>query len=1568
MSLVGSAEVRVALNRAQLERDVTQVETLIRNLGTRQAVIQLNATSARQALADITTRAERLAGQISRAQAVGVDTRAARERLEELARLSERIGNRIRQQESLNINSSRARQELTELRQQAERLSGRIREANRVSVDTSGARRALQLLGEEAQRTTRDLGQGLIKGLSGVESFESLGRGIGQNIGSGIRQGLTSAISSVVDTTRNIIGSSLNASRQFSGSIRSFAALSGDDPNSAAIKGVREEVEKLAIATTKTPQQIAGAAIELTKLGFGAKETKKELAGLVQLSEATGSSIEKAASIVGATNNVFQRSAKDIADIVAATANSTAADANDFLQAVSKAGGVAKSNNQDLETLATAFGLIRNAGFEAEAAATAVKTAINRLAAPNPKGQEALTQLGVQIRDETTKEMRNLIQLVPDFRAALGKVDPGTRSKLTKTIFGDEGGPAFLALLATSQEKIDSTYQTIRNSSGRAAETSEKLVKGLDGELKRFEGSVGLLQVRLGDAFAPAAESVVAFGNKVTNNLLTTEGLFGSITSAAQEFGDELANNSELAEQVESALGLAIEELSKQGITIIKEFTETLRENPRLLADMVSGTAELVKFLAQAAKFVTDIASGLSAGKRELDILYSVGGTEGEGSRQAIRGMGGTQQEVSEFDKELEKRLTAANLPTQDFGIIGPARGRYDKIVGDTAAVFQDRIIARNREQQKQKATEDAAAQSDAARIPTLAASAKAAATEAAKPPVVKAAQTTAKDALKQEASAASKAKAGIDSREAAGILSVKQSQLKGDIDPEQAQEKITKIQTKANQEELVAQQEHLKRLQGLKAKGVIDSAKYGEEELKSTKQISTLKAQILEAELKERDNNNRRILENLDRANKQATAAIAASASARILIVKQQLANQEITEKQAAERILKIHQDITASDIQLLNKQLADVDKLEKSKVITAKQATDKRIELQSQLAAKNQELVDQEIEGQKRIRDEAIQTIDDRIAGDKRRSDAAITNLDAEQKRLVDFAQKADEITKSLIESRAGLDKAVTDAELNSGQIAIDRTNRALDARKQADEKDIEPKVKGRLEGEIKRLGFKSGDTELDILAKRQEQEDKLAQTKLKALEQEQKLKRALEEQDIRRLQYAEKQADIEARKGLLAAKQAQNEAKGALSTAEALAPGKERDNAIANAKEQIAISSEGTKLAEEAVGLAKDQTAAVKEIVESKREALKIDQQSAREQFNAAEEARKSAQREESAQAISRNPDAYIPKYLINNQGDGIKASAPTGGDSELYLPPKSKSKNDPAYAVPQKTNSLRDQLEMQPDKSFLEKYLPPPNTKAGDILEQSKGAIPQNQAGLFFDSAPIVAEIQKLNSNITALASRPTTLQVSSPTPVTTDALQEGTDITGTSMPAGGTSGRGWLSAIWKLLSDRFPASVNGKIPVTTDALQEGTDINSAVMPAGGASGRGWLSAIWKLLSDRLMPAGTLASYLGNSNGATLKVTPGTIYAFTCSNNNSVVRYFQIFDKSTPPTSGDIPIIQFPTGTNDALLIIGQDILGGAGITLPTAVSWGFSSTRLVYTPATASDCSATVRWS
>jgi hypothetical protein len=50
-----------------------------------------------------------------------------------------------------------------------------------------------------------------------------------------------------------------------------------------------------------------------------------------------------------------------------------------------------------------------------------------------------------------------------------------------------------------------------------------------------------------------------------------------------------------------------------------------------------------------------------------------------------------------------------------------------------------------------------------------------------------------------------------------------------------------------------------------------------------------------------------------------------------------------------------------------------------------------------------------------------------------------------------------------------------------------------------------------------------------------------------------------------------------------------------------------------------------------------------------------------------------------------------------------------------------------------------------------------------------------------------------------------------------------AAEFGTKIDAATMPTGGTGNLGWLSAIWKLISDRIPALSNGKIPVEVGSL-------------------------------------------------------------------------------------------------------------------------------------------------
>ena len=131
--------------------------------------------------------------------------------------------------------------------------------------------------------------------------------------------------------------------------------------------------------------------------------------------------------------------------------------------------------------------------------------------------------------------------------------------------------------------------------------------------------------------------------------------------------------------------------------------------------------------------------------------------------------------------------------------------------------------------------------------------------------------------------------------------------------------------------------------------------------------------------------------------------------------------------------------------------------------------------------------------------------------------------------------------------------------------------------------------------------------------------------------------------------------------------------------------------------------------------------------------------------------------------------------------------------------------------------------------------------------------------------------------------------------------------------------------------------------------------------------GGGSSGGSTEATLLQVRNRLMPDGTVTSYMGTSAGANLKSSAGNIYAISCSNANAVVRYFQVFNQTTAPSLGNTPDRSFPVYGSDGLLLLGQDIIGGNGIILTTGISWGFSTTRLTYTAATASDCIATVRW-
>lgn len=976
----------------------------------------------------------------------------------------------------------------------------------------------------EAQKFAGGLRKALAGGLANVA------QGIGQGIGQAITRGVTGAVGGGIGAATGGVKESVGLYIDFAKQLTTFGSVANATKDE--VKALSNEAKQLGKDTSKTPIQAAEAAVELAKLGFTAKQTTTELAGVISLSEASGlQDLGKAATIAGAGFNVFQRSTKDVADIVAATANATAAGAEDMLQAISEAGGVAKANNQSFETLAITFGLLRSAGFSAGVAATGVKIAISRLAAPGTEeAASALREVGVAVLDSEGK-LRDLVDLIPEFRNALSKIAPDRRAQLVRTIFGDEGGPAFLALLGTSQEKINQTTNTIRKFQGAASETSKKLLEGIAGQIELMGGSIETLKLNLGEAFAPAVEGAAKFATDVTNELLKNEELFASLTSEAEQFKQFLAENPELVAELADGLEEVISTLAGQAADGLKSLTQTLADNPQILVDMVNTTGEFIKLLGQAVGLAVDLASKLGGAAEGFSATFGKGGTEGAGNRKAILSAGGSQRDIEAVEQRVDARLQKEGFAGGNK-IFGYNRRLEREFYEEEAGKQLDEISRQRREKgaNPEPATKPKSTATGGRGVAPGSLKAKAAVDEDDDKPA-----------------GANKFSASFRSRE------------------DQAKDAKTKNEKRQREAEKSAEEAR------------------------------------------------RKILANFELTSQQAEAAIERGESRQLNGLKRSQLAKTVTVEQAARRELEIEAQTNQELLGQKQKELAEVAKLRQQGTLSAEEAGKREIAIQKEIDQLDSKSLDSQLARQKLIREQAIAVIEDRYAVEDRRFNKAIANLDAEQKRLVEYKQRVADIQRSLVESRGEVSRAFSGLAEARGSVQLSRADRAVGLANRLKDKDIDPRERREIEGQLNRLGL--GRDEKSILQEKAKIEEQIGRQKLAALQQEQQLQRTLMEFDLQRQQFAAKSAEIEAKRLVLQQKQALVASQGKLERAQQMEPSRERDRAIAEALSERENAVDGLRLANEGVGIAQQQSASLGELAANARTARAASDQSQR-----------------------------------------------------------------------------------------------------------------------------------------------------------------------------------------------------------------------------------------------------------------------------------------------------------------------------------------------------------------
>lgn len=299
------------------------------------------------------------------------------------------------------------------------------------------------------------------------------------------------------------LGSSVKVAADFESQMAKVGAISG--ATGGQLSSLTETAKELGASTTKSASEVAVGMQNLAASGFEVNDIIGAMPGIIAASEAAQEDMAMTSETVAAALNAFGMEAKEsshIADVLAQSANQSAAGILDMQYSFKYAAPVAKMLGISLEELSAATGIMADSGIKGEQAGTSLRAALLRLSDPPKAAKNALTDLGVTIQDSSGKMLpfHDIIGQVGKATEGMGNAQ---KAAALSNIFGTEAVSGMLAVIEAGPDKLQKLTQGLKDSGGAAADTAKKMQDNLNGSLNQLSGSFETLQISVGNALIP---------------------------------------------------------------------------------------------------------------------------------------------------------------------------------------------------------------------------------------------------------------------------------------------------------------------------------------------------------------------------------------------------------------------------------------------------------------------------------------------------------------------------------------------------------------------------------------------------------------------------------------------------------------------------------------------------------------------------------------------------------------------------------------------------------------------------------------------------------------------------------------------------------------------------------------------------------------------------------------------------------------------------------------------------------------------------------------------------------
>lgn len=469
-------------------------------------------------------------------------------------------------------------------------------------------------------------------------------------------------------------GYATKAGIDFEQGMAKVQAISGT--TGSELELLTEKAKEIGESTQWSSSQAAEGLQYLSLAGWDTQSMLAGITPIVNLATASTENLGTVSDIVSDALTAFGLSAKDtteFCDVLAATmanSNTNVAMLGETFQYAAPLAGALGFSMQDV---ATAAGLMANAGIKASVSGTALRTLFANMGEKIELTGQAFDKTTISTKNQDGS-MRDLNDIIVDLRKGFQQMTEAEKASNAEAISGKTGMAGLLAVMNATDKEFNSLRNSIMASTGATQKMADIMGNTTQGKVNAFKSKLEALGIQLADNLLPHINAILDKGmalidwfsslDEETQKTIISVGLFATASGGALKIIGGLT----------SGVGSVV---------------KTLGSFKKALGDSISATDGATKGIGILANGITKLGIGVPQVAVALGVLSAGVVAYNEYQDAMNKKVNEAKEDMSLLERAF-LTLSGAEVKSKDelvnLGIV------YDDFNSNISSSFQDSV------------------------------------------------------------------------------------------------------------------------------------------------------------------------------------------------------------------------------------------------------------------------------------------------------------------------------------------------------------------------------------------------------------------------------------------------------------------------------------------------------------------------------------------------------------------------------------------------------------------------------------------------------------------------------------------------------------------------------------------------------------------------------------------------------------------------------------------------------------------------------------------------------------